>query len=455
MREDAGALDRAGKRVRRVTATAVASALAALVQLGVGLLVVPLSLGYLGNERYGLWMTVTSLTAMLAFADFGMGNGLLNAIASADGRNDDGEAAAATASAMFLLGTLAVLLAALFWISYPVVAWERLLNASGPALASQARQVVAVTIMCVIASLPLGVSQRVQMGYQEGFLNGAWNAAGSLLGLVALVFAISHRATLPWLVLCLSGAPVVALAANGLVLFGWRRPRLRPNPRLVSSTTMLHLLGAGSLFFAIQLAGAIGYQLPVLAIARLLGPADVTSFAVPLRLFMVMPALMGFFLAPLWPAYREALARGDGPWVKRAVGVSIAVCLALNVAWGVALVFSGPAILRWWVGSSVVAPVGLRVGLALWGALAGLGGPFAMFLNAAGALKFQAGCAWLMAVASVVLAFVFIPILGVTGAAFAMVTAQATCILVPSLAYVPRLLRRVSVEAGGYSVVEL
>jgi O-antigen/teichoic acid export membrane protein len=450
MTDDAGALERAGKRVRRVTATAAASALAALVQLGVGLLVVPLSLAYLGSEQYGLWMTVTSLTAMLAFADFGMGNGLLNAIASADGSDDGDRAAAATSSAVFLLTALGIVLALLFWISYPVVGWERLLNATKPALAPQARHIVAVTIMCAIASLPLGVSQRVQMGYQEGFLNGAWNAAGSLLGLAALVFAISRHATLPWLVLCLSGAPVVGLAANGLALFGWRRPRLRPRWCNVSARTMRHLLGAGSLFFAIQLAGAVGYQLPVLAIARLLGPADVTNFAVPLRLFMVVPALMGFFLTPLWPAYREALARGDAHWVKHTVGVSVALCLALNVAWGVALVFSGPAILRWWVGSRVVAPIGVRIGLAMWGALTGLGGPFAMFLNAAGALKFQAGCAWAMAAASVVLAVVLIPVFGVTGAAFAMVLAQGVCILAPSLFYVPRLLRGMTVEPGAY-----
>lgn len=444
MSQALGPLERASRRVRRVTATAAASALAAVVQLGVGLIVVPLSLSYLGNERYGLWMTVTSLTAMLAFADFGMGNGLLNAIASADGNDDERAAAAATSSAVFLLTALAVLLGLLFWLSYPFVAWERVLNASG-ALAHDARLVVAVTIMCAIASLPLATSQRVQMGYQEGFLNGAWSAAGSLLGLLAIAVAIGRHASLAWLVLALAGAPVVALAGNGLVLFGRRRPALRPRWRSVSSKTMAHLLGVGMLFFAIQLAGAVGYQLPVLAIAQLLGPAEVTTFNVPLRLFMVMPSLVAFFLTPLWPAYREALARGDVSWVKHTVAVSVGACVALNAAWGLALIFYGDTILRWWVGPRVVAPLGLRIGLALWGAFTGLGGPFAMFLNGAGALRFQAACAWLMAIASVALAWTLIPRFGVAGAVFAMVSAQATCVLAPAAVYVPRLLARMSV----------
>ena len=173
-----------------------------------------------------------------------------------------------------------------------------------------------------------------------------------------------------------------------------------------------------------------------------------TGFSVPLRLFMVMPALMGFFLTPLWPAYREALARGDVAWVKRIVRVSIAVCLALNVAWGLALIAGGPAVLRWWVGPGVTAPLGLRVSLAAWAALTGLGGPFAMLLNGAGALKFQAGCAALMAAASVGLAFALVPVLGVTGAAVAMVTAQGVFVLAPSALYVPRLLSRMTARAS-------
>jgi O-antigen/teichoic acid export membrane protein len=44
---------------------------------------VPLTLTYLGSERYGMWMAISSIVALLAFADFGLGNGLVNAIAVA------------------------------------------------------------------------------------------------------------------------------------------------------------------------------------------------------------------------------------------------------------------------------------------------------------------------------------------------------------------------------------
>jgi len=49
---------------------------------------VPLTLNYLGSEHYGLWMTISSVSVMLGFADLGIGNGVLNAVADAYGRDD-------------------------------------------------------------------------------------------------------------------------------------------------------------------------------------------------------------------------------------------------------------------------------------------------------------------------------------------------------------------------------
>ena len=76
--------------------------------------------------------------------------------------------------------------------------------------------------------LPLGVVQQVQLGYQEGFVNSLWESAGRVLGLVGLLLVIYVKAGLVWLVLAMAGAPALAWLLNSLVLFGFRRPWLRP-----------------------------------------------------------------------------------------------------------------------------------------------------------------------------------------------------------------------------------
>ena len=46
------------------------------VSILIGLLFVPLLLNYLDAERYGIWLTLTSIVGWFTFFDAGLGNGL-------------------------------------------------------------------------------------------------------------------------------------------------------------------------------------------------------------------------------------------------------------------------------------------------------------------------------------------------------------------------------------------
>ena len=104
------AAQRGRARSRRATLTALTNLVAKLVTVGTSFATVPLTLHYLGDERFGLWMTISSLSALLAFADFGLGNGLLNAVAEASGRDDPAAIRRLVASAAAMLGTVALAL---------------------------------------------------------------------------------------------------------------------------------------------------------------------------------------------------------------------------------------------------------------------------------------------------------------------------------------------------------
>ena len=65
----------------RAVITATSSVAAKGLTGVISLLSIPLTLGYLGADRFGLWMTIASLQAIFAFADFGLGNGVLNTVA--------------------------------------------------------------------------------------------------------------------------------------------------------------------------------------------------------------------------------------------------------------------------------------------------------------------------------------------------------------------------------------
>ena len=79
---------RGRERYRRAGLTAATALGGRGVTVILSLATVPLALGYLGPERFGIWLTISSVIALLALTDLGIGNGLLNAVTQAMARGD-------------------------------------------------------------------------------------------------------------------------------------------------------------------------------------------------------------------------------------------------------------------------------------------------------------------------------------------------------------------------------
>jgi len=216
-------------------------------------------------------------------------------------------------------------------------------------------------------------------------------------------------------------------------------------PRLhdVDLGTARPLLKIGSLFLVLQIAGLAAYSLDNVVIAQIMGAGAVQEYAVPTKLFILAPTLLSFVLVPLWPAYRESMARGDGAWVRRTLRRSIILAALVNIPSSVVLVIAGPFLLQIWAPALHLQPTMLlMLGLGTWTIMNTLNGPFAMLLNGANIIGFQATCSVLMAIANVAISIYLVQRIGVSGAVYGSVISQFVFILIPEVWYVRRLLRR-------------
>jgi len=433
---------RSKERHRRVVLSGTASVLAKGVSMVAALISVPLTVGYLGAEQYGLWMTVSSLLAMLAFADLGIGNGLLSSIAEASGRDDRDAACRHVSSAFFVLLAIGVVLLVALTIVYPIVSWPKVFNVRSVEAAREAGPAFAVLLVCFALDVPLGIVHRIQWGYQEGFVNNMWQCAASLLGLVGLLTAIFFKAGLPWLVLSMAGAPVVAGLLNGVALFGFRRPWLLPRLRWASSRNAFRILHVGLLFFILQVASSIAFASDNFVAAQVLGPEAVTEYAIPMKLFSFAPSLIIMFLGPLWPAYGEAFARGDNAWVRRTFTRSILVTGTLTFFVSAALVTFARPLLHLWVGSRVHPTTLLLLGLGVWTVLTTVGQTWGVFLYGLHIVGFQVITASLMAIAAFICKIILANHMGTAGVVWGNVLAYTLFTAIPCCVFIPRLLAR-------------
>jgi O-antigen/teichoic acid export membrane protein len=435
---------RAAERHRRVFLSAVSSGVAWATSLATALVIVPVVLHHLGHELYGVFATITAIAGLVGWADFGLGNGLISEVAAAQGRDDSASTARAVSTAFFALLGLAIVLGALFAVVYPFVPWDSIFNVSGDA-ASGVGAAAAAFAVGVLLALPLGVVQRAEIGLQEMFVASLWQALGSLLGLAGVIIAVAAGASLPYIVLAVAVGPAMALAGNGGELFFRRRPWLRPTLKRVDRDVGAALLRIGSLFFVLQIAVAVAYESDALVLTQILGPSAVTTYSVTMRVFLVVPALAGFVLAPLWPAYGEAISRGDAGWVRQTLRRAVRGGLLLSVGGaGVLALVARPFIDAW---AGFRPPYLLVVAAAIWVVVITVAAVLAAFLNGARVIRAQIVLALLMMVVNLGLSIAFTHWVGVSGVVWGSIVAQLGVVVVVSTVLAPRVLSRIEASA--------
>lgn len=382
---------RSKERHRRIALTTATSMAARGIGLLTVLVSVPLTINYLGTERYGLWMAISSLIALLGFADLGMGNGLVNAIAEADGNDDRSLACKYVSSGFFILSGIAIVVMIVFAVFFPIIPWPRIFNVTTDLAAQESGPALAIFIICFLLNISLGVVHRVQLGYQEGFTSYIWQAIGSLMGLGGVLLAIYFKAGLALLVLAISGAPVLATAINWLIEFVHTRPWLFPRLSLFDWNAGKKVINIGLIFFILQVFALIGGEtVNSLIIANRVSLSAVSIYSVTQKLFSVALISQLIFI-PLWPAFGEAMARMDFSWVRSTLYRSIIFAVSGGALIAFLLMIFGKQIIRIWAGLSVIPPTSLLIGSAALIIMNSYKGGISTFFNSSSIIQMQMG----------------------------------------------------------------
>jgi O-antigen/teichoic acid export membrane protein len=381
-------------------------------------------------------MSLSALMVFLRFSDLGLGNGLVGAISQAEGRGDRQYAQRAISSVLVCLCIIACVLLATFPISARFIHWDYVLGLASLKDRGEIQAAILIFVALYAIGIPVNMVQQVQRSLQQGYVSNLWIAIGSLLSLVGVYIAAIHQARIPWLVAIISGVPLIPTLGNAFVLYFVQRPDLRPSLRDFDKEVAKELLYKGMLFFGLGIAGALAFDSQNIVIAHILGPAAVGVYAVVQRLFSMIPLIVGYVTMPLWPAFGDALGRGERTWIARALRRGIAVNVAIATMPAVLLsVFSGPILLHWTHGA-ISAPKWLIAGFAVWAVTSAISSPICMLLNAAHVLWFQIIVSilyGLMTIGSIIWA---LPSMGLPGAVWSMTLLYLAAVLCPYLIYI-------------------
>jgi len=376
------------ERYRRAGLTTLSSMFSRALALAVILVSMRVALPYLGEARFGVWATISSLTAILMIFDFGIGNSMISRVAALAALSEWARLRKLIISGLsvlsligLLLGTALVMLAA-----YAPLSW--LYKGAAPVLIEEARGTLMLFGMLFGLSIPLQAVHRIYAGLQEGYISSCAMGFMGILSLLALPLMPRLHAGIASLLLATYGLQV----GSGVILLVALHRRFKlALPRFAdfSESNVRDLVASGGLFFVLQVTGVIGWDMDAVLLSALIGPASAATYSVVQRMFMLVTGPLSMMNAPLWGGYADAYARGDFRYIRKTLQRSL-LLTSLFGTLGVAALLVLRAPVSHLLTNGVLRPPGSFVVLfGVWTVVAAVGDALAMYLNGLHVLKPQ------------------------------------------------------------------
>lgn len=387
----------------------------------VGLATVPMVVHYVGKEQFGLWMVVSSLVVWMQLADFGITNGLTNALSEAFGRDDSDVASSYLSSAFAVTVLLALICLFPLAAAYLWVPWAQVLSLTNPDLAAMADDAFLLVGLAFVINIPVSLVTRAYVAYQRNYVISISQALSAVVSFLGMWFAVQHGTNLLGL---------VAISVFTPVLFNFSLWLLMPNldaalklQRVGINRRAISRVAKSSVpLFIFQFGALMVNQLVNVFIARLASLSLVADYNMILRIYMFIFSIAAALSSPFYAAIREAFERTDIGWVTKAIWRSLVVRLLALVPFALILIFLGDRIMRGWVGVGNAIAIGSLGWFCVVSSLvlASISSLLSETLSSLDDIWSQIGMVFLSATIVICLMYFLIPTWGVPGVFLAM-----------------------------------
>jgi O-antigen/teichoic acid export membrane protein len=331
--------------LRRIASSSALRALDVGVQVISALWITPQIVRALGQERYGLWVTVLTLVTYIDIFDLGLTNAVTRYVSRALGQQNPAEACEVIRSAFTILlqiglGCLVLVLA---------------LAAVAPVLLRDSAQLGPIQLMIVILGFvgALSFPMRVFAGVLEAHVRYELTTSASIvrtvLTSIALWWVANHGGNLVQIVVIVATAGLLQRALNFVAA---RRvfPQMRLLPLGTTSNTRRLLLDYGGKNFLLKLVDVVRFRIDNLVIARCVGIGAVGLYAPGVSLIRYFREAIECLGAVFMPIFSSTESTGNREQLRIQLSSAIKATAALSTFVGGTLMLYGGYFIDRWLG---------------------------------------------------------------------------------------------------------
>lgn len=354
----------------------------------ISLLIVPLTLGYVSSDLYGIWLTLSSIIMWLNFFDIGFTLGLKNKLTEAIALGDMQRGKVLVSTTYFMMIAIFIPLCILLEMIIPHINWASFLNVTGN-YNPDIIKTLHIWAACLCAQMIVNVLTAVLAAYQKVALSSAFPVIGNFISLFIILLLTKYcPPSLSLLALAVSTIPIFVIIIASFILFSSSFKAVAPSWNFVKKKQIKDLFNLGSKFFLIQAQIVVLYQCTNILISNLSGPSDVTSYNIAYKYITISMMILTIIMAPLWPAFTEAYTKNDYSWMKNVYNKMCKLWGGLTVI-VILMIIVSPIVYQLWIGEKAHVPLIMTVLIGIYTIVHSWDIIQVNMINGVGAIKLQ------------------------------------------------------------------
>lgn len=384
--------------------------------------VVRLTIGYLGNDLYGLWIVLLSIISWLSLFDVGIGNGLRNKLTISLTNNDNENSRSYISTSYIILSCIGFVLILLFLACIYFVDWVLIFNSS-LLNNGEYRLMMLLFSFSIVFSFVLGLINSILNAYQQPALTNIISILTNLFFILSLIFFKSFFSSNIIKIVFIYCVSLILSHLLFTFYFFKLHKEVTPSFNYFSRSKIKDILSLGGSFFVIQIAVLLIFTVDNYIILQLLGTEQVSIYNIVFKLFSIFTVAFGIIIAPMWSAFTEANEKNDFVWMKETIKKLNLIFLVVILGTIVMLVIYQDILDIWLpANNQITPPFNLIIAFSLFVAISIWNNIYSFFLNGIGMVKMQMITAVFGALINVPLAIFFVKnlSLGLVGVVYAM-----------------------------------
>lgn len=335
------------------------------ISIVISLMLVPMTLGYVSAELYGIWLTLSSIMLWLNFFDVGFTLGLKNKLAETIARGEWERGKALVSTTYFMMLVIFLPLCLILETCVPLVDWSGFLNVSSTHNAEIVKTLhVLVLFFCL--QMIVNVLTAVVAAFQKVALSSAFPVIGNFFSLIAIWLLIKlWPPSLLALALAISSMPVIVIITASVILYSRQFHSVAPSFRCVQIKYIKDLFSLGARFFLIQMQVVILYQCTNILISNVSGPEDVTAYNIAYKYIGISMMAYTIILTPLWPAFTDAYTKHDYTWMRN-VYKKMTKVYFMSVGVMLLMLAISPIVYKIWIGDKADVPFAVTLWICVY-----------------------------------------------------------------------------------------